>query len=270
MKSLAIFPTTATTGDSSTPEGNAAGGSDGSLWQSLKRVQRQVTGRWLGDGGEEHHPQHHQDERRTREEQMAEAQRALEGDEDPLEWARAARDRDRDAFEGGGGGVGGEDEDGDDRHYWAGDDDMLETLVIIGLCLGFGCVDGVPFFFMSVLSYIRLAFRWLVYYRQARQEAAQAERRRAEQEAAQREHVAAAGSRMAAAAAAVVPTPTPTTPAPMTPAPAPTTPAPTTPTRTTMAPETTNVADGSAAPSSSSSTRRDQGNAEGTAATQGQ
>jgi SEL1 protein len=144
MQSLSIFPT-GTTGEGGEmgSSSSSSGGGDGSLWQSLMRVRDEVAGRWPigggggdaleggGDGNDGGGRRYYEHEDVARQNQLAEAQRALEGDDDPVEWARAARERDRET-------VRGEGDEGEDQ-LWS-EDDLLETLVLIGLCLAFGCV----------------------------------------------------------------------------------------------------------------------------------
>jgi len=108
----------------------------GSGWWSLRRLRDELTRRWLGispppgaNPGHETEVNPPGDGEETTFDAAA-TQRALEQDEDPLEWARNARERDR---------MMGEGEDEDDM-FLAGNagDDFLETVGILFLCLGLG------------------------------------------------------------------------------------------------------------------------------------
>jgi SEL1 protein len=111
---------------------------NGSGWWSLRRLRDELTRRWLGispppgaNQGEEREVNNAGD-REGGTFDAAATQKALDQDEDPLEWARNARERDR---------MLGEGEEEDDV-FLAGTsgDDFLETVGILFLCLGLGLV----------------------------------------------------------------------------------------------------------------------------------
>lgn len=108
----------------------------GSGWWSLRRLRDEITRRWLGMSpppGANQAQERNVNPPAEAEEaafDVTAAQRALEQDENPLEWARNARDRDR---------IMGDGEEEDDL-FLAGNssDDFIETVGILFLCLGLG------------------------------------------------------------------------------------------------------------------------------------
>ncbi|KAI9609333.1 hypothetical protein H4Q26_007283 [Puccinia striiformis f. sp. tritici PST-130] len=109
----------------------------GSGWWSLRRLRDELTRRWLGispppgaDPTEERGEVNVPADGEEAGFDAAATQKALEQNEDPVEWARNARERDR---------MLGEGEEEDDM-FLAGNtgDDFLETAGILFLCLGLG------------------------------------------------------------------------------------------------------------------------------------
>ncbi|KAI8459611.1 hypothetical protein BY996DRAFT_8529847 [Phakopsora pachyrhizi] len=140
----------------------------GNSWWSLRKVRDEITRRWLGispppgandnnNNNNNDHNHHHTDSNQANNPQTGDgsatattsggggkgetesskfdvtaAQRALQQDDDPVEWARNARERER--------GYDGEEGEDEDDLFLAGgaSDDFLETLGILFLCLGVG------------------------------------------------------------------------------------------------------------------------------------
>lgn len=108
----------------------------GSGWWSLRRLRDEITRRWLGilpPPGANQAAERNTNVPADGHEatfDVAAAQRALQQDENPVEWARNARERER---------IMGEGEEDDDL-FLAGNtsDDILETVGILLLCLGLG------------------------------------------------------------------------------------------------------------------------------------
>lgn len=111
-------------------------------WWTLRKVREEVTQRWFGiappagadqdGGGPQHNPNGDMpmSDAEAAAFDMSAAQRALQQDDDPVEWARNARERER---------MMGEEGDDDDL-FLAGEggDDFMETIGILALCLGLG------------------------------------------------------------------------------------------------------------------------------------
>lgn len=110
-------------------------------WWSLRKVRDEITSRWFGiappaganqDGGPPRTPNGDMpmSDAEAAAFDVTAAQRALQQDDDPVEWARNARDRERLQTEEG----------DDDDLFLAGEagDDFIETIGILFLCLGLG------------------------------------------------------------------------------------------------------------------------------------
>lgn len=131
IKSLSIFSSK----EEKTGQVEGSKEKPGNWWGSMKRVQQEIARRWGGEAGDyqENAFDPTQPEGGDR---LAEAQRALEAGEDPVKWARQARERE--AAQGRGEGQGQGDQPGggpDGELFFDFDEDLLETLAIIGLCL---------------------------------------------------------------------------------------------------------------------------------------